>query len=38
MFYPLNQLYAVNDALVKYQQKQDVNTTLAVFLNYAKHA
>ncbi|KAI9439710.1 FAD-binding domain-containing protein [Lactarius indigo] len=35
MFYPPNQLDAVKDALVKYQQKQDVNAALAVFVNYA---
>ncbi|KAH9015946.1 FAD-binding domain-containing protein [Lactarius deliciosus] len=35
MFYPPNQLDAVKDALVKYQQKQDVNAALLVFLNYA---
>ncbi|KAH9167831.1 FAD-binding domain-containing protein [Lactarius sanguifluus] len=35
MFYPPSQLDAVKDALVKYQQKQDVNAALLVFLNYA---
>ncbi|KAI9439709.1 FAD dependent oxidoreductase [Lactarius indigo] len=35
MFYPPNQLDAVKDALVKYQQTQDVNAALAVFVNYA---
>ena len=35
MFYPPNQLDAVKDALVRYQQKQDVKAGAAVFLNYA---
>ncbi|KAI9449101.1 FAD-binding domain-containing protein [Lactarius psammicola] len=35
VFYPPNQLDAVKDALVRYQQKQDVKAALAVFLSYA---
>ncbi|KAI9449094.1 FAD dependent oxidoreductase [Lactarius psammicola] len=35
LFYPPNQLDAVKDALVRYQQKQDVKAEAAVVLNYA---
>ncbi|KAI9439708.1 FAD-binding domain-containing protein [Lactarius indigo] len=35
MFYPPNQLSAVKAALMRYQQKQDVNASLAVVFNYA---
>ncbi len=34
MFYPPDQLDAVKDALVRYQQKQDVKASAAVVLGY----
>lgn len=35
MFYPPNQLDAVKDALLKYQNNTDVKASAAVVLNYA---